>query len=394
MTVLCGAVYALCLLVAAGGFIFYGLTLIAARRRRVEAAVTKRFTPPITILKPLAGLEPDLEANLRTFFKQDYPEYQILFGVRSSDDAAASVAQKLIAQHPGRDASLVIAGDALYPNAKVSSLSRMMERARHEILIISDSDIRATPGYLQGIAADFADPQVGVSFCPYRAEPAPSWTPQNTRGSGPTFWSLLEALTLNTEFWCGVLVARMLEGIRFAVGPTMALRRKYLEELGGFAAVGDYLAEDFVLGQWAQRYGYRAVLSRHIVDHCIGSQPFWPNLQHRVRWARSTRRSRPWGYVGQIFTNPLPFALILLATRAAPLGLLVVAARAAVAAAIAGGLLRDRLARRYWWLIPLADVASLVVWILGFFGNTVQWRGRRYRVFRDGRFQPCNLPEA
>ncbi len=186
----------------------------------------------------------------------------------------------------------------------------------------------------------------------------------------------------------------MLEGIRFAVGPTMALRRKYLEELGGFAAVGDYLAEDFVLGQWAQRYGYRDVLSRHIVDHCIGSQPFWPNLQHRVRWARSTRRSRPWGYVGQIFTNPLPFALILLATRAAPLGLLVVAARAAVAAAIAGGLLRDRLARRYWWLIPLADVASLVVWILGFFGNTVQWRGRRYRLFRDGRFQPCNLPEA
>jgi len=226
------------------------------------------------------------------------------------------------------------------------------------------------------VAADYADPQVAVSCCPYRAEP------------GPTLWSRLEALTQNTEFWCGVLVARMLEGMQFAVGPTMSLRRKYLDQVGGFTALGEYLAEDFVLGRWATRHGYKAALSAHVVDHCIGGQPFRANLTHRIRWARSTHRSRPWGYLGQVFTNPLPFALPLLATPAAPLAALVLGGRAAVVAVVALGLLRDPLTRRRWWLVPVADVASLVVWLLGLFGDTVLWRGRRYRLLRDGRFEP------
>src|SRR6185436_10678501 len=152
-------------------------------------------------------------------------------------------------------------------------------------------------------------------------------------------------LTLNTEFWCGVVVAKRLEGMHFAVGPTMALRRPYLDQVGGFPAVGEYLAEDFVLGQWAASHGYRAELTAHVVDHCIGSQPFGTNLRHRIRWARSTRRSRPWGYVGQIFTNPLPFAMVVLAGPAAALGVAVVLARVWVAAVVAGGWLRDPLTR-------------------------------------------------
>ena len=375
MTFFFWAVYAACCCVAAGGLVFYGLAIAATRRHRKQAARSGDFAPPITVLKPLAGLEDNLEENLATFFEQDYPRYQILFAVRREADPAVPVVRRLLARYPRHDAELIVTGVPPFPNAKVYSLARMAERARHDILVISDSDIRADGRCLRGIAAAFADPRVGVVTCPYRAVP------------GVSFWSRLEALTLNTEFWCGVVVARMLEGMRFAVGPTMALRREYLERVGGFGATGDYLAEDFVLGQWASAHGYRAELSAQVVDHCIGSQPFGANLRHRIRWARSTRRSRPWGYLGQVFTNPLPFALLVLAGPAAALGEAVLLGRVIVSAVVAGGLLLDPLTRRYWWLAPAADLASLVVWVLGFFGNTVEWRGRRYELLRDGRFR-------
>ncbi len=377
MSVLSGAAYAACLAVAAGGLLFYILVIISTIRRPPRRSPPAGHTPPLTILKPLAGLEEGLEENLRTFFEQDYPEYQILFAVREASDPAAAVVRRLLERYPHCPAELLVAGEPPCPNAKVWSLSAMASRARHSILVVSDSDIRADAGYLQGIAAEFSDPGVGVATCPYRAVP------------GPSLWSLLEALTVNTEFWSGVLVARLVEGVRFAVGPTMALRREYLEAIGGFAAAGDYLAEDYLLGRWAERHGYRAALGDHVVDHCIGHAGFWTNWKHRVRWARSTRRSRPWGYLGQIFTNPLPFALALAATPAAPLGALVAAGRAAVVAAVSFRLLRDPLTRRYWWLIPLADLASLVVWALGLFGDSVEWRGRRYRLSRDGRLVPA-----
>ncbi|MBI3665956.1 MAG: glycosyltransferase [Acidobacteria bacterium] len=348
MSVLYGAAYAVCLCITAGGVVFYVLALIAARRYRREARDAFRvpggFTPSISVLKPLAGLEANLEENLRTFFEQDYPQYQILFAVREANDPAAGVARRLMQQHPQQDAELIVAGEPEFPNAKVWSLHRMAGRARYSVLVVSDSDIRASRDYLRGVAADYADPRVGVATCPYRAEP------------GGGIWSLVEALTLNTEFWCGVLVARALVGMKFAVGPTMILRREYLDAIGGFAAVGTYLAEDFVLGQWAERHGYKAA-----------------------------RCSRPWGYVGQVFTNPLPFALVLMGGPAMPLAALVLLLRAAVAAAVGCGLLRDPLTRRYFWLAPVADVASLIVWALGFFGNTVEWRGRRYRLFADGK---------
>lgn len=374
LCVLCGEI--LCAAVAAGGLVFYLLTLVAAGRHRREAARGDDFLPPISVLKPLAGLEDGLDENLRTFFELDYPEYQLLFAVREPADPAIGVVRRLLDRYPDREAELIVTGEPDIPNAKVYSLSRMGERARHPLLVVSDSDIRATPDYLRGIAAEFADPRVGVTTCPYLAVP------------GPSFWTRLEALTLNTEFWCGVLVARMLEGMRFAVGPTMALRREYLDAAGGFPSTGEYLAEDFVLGQWAERFGYRATLAAHVVEHRIGSHRFGANLKHRIRWARSTRRSRPWGYLGQVFTNPLPFALPLLATPAWGLAALVLAARVAVVAAVARGLLRDPLSSRYWYLVPVADLASLAVWVLGLFGNTVVWRGRRYRLERDGRFQP------
>src|SRR5262249_35032166 len=165
--------------------------------------------------------------------------------------------------------------------------------------VMADSDIRVTPEMLSVIAREFRDDRVGLATCPYRGVP------------GRSFWSLLEAIGLNTEFISGILVARMLDGMKFAIGPTIAVRRRTLEAIGGFDAVKDYLAEDFVMGKLAAERGEGVILSSYVIEHHIGAQRFGANLRHRLRWNRSTRRSRPWGYVGQVFTNPLPVPFLL-----------------------------------------------------------------------------------
>jgi ceramide glucosyltransferase len=242
---------------------------------------------------------------------------------------------------------------------------------------MADSDIRVGDGFLRVIAAEFADPALGVSTCPYRAAP------------GGSFWSLLEALGMNTEFLSGVIVARMLEGMHFALGPTCTARRDALADIGGWDRLKDYLAEDFVLGNAAAAKGWGVILSSYVVEHHIGSQGLTANARHRLRWFRSTRRSRPAGYVGQLFTNPLPLALLLWAARAEwwPVVLVTCAVRGLAALATAGWILRDRLTLRRWYLVPVQDVLSSVFWVAGFFGNTIVWRGRRYLLMKDGTFQ-------
>jgi ceramide glucosyltransferase len=374
-------------LIIAGGIIFYAMVIAAAWRFRHErsssAAGSMPGRPcPISVLKPLSGFEPELEGNLRTFFQLRYPEFELLFAVREESDPAIAVVRGLQNQFPDVAAALVITGEppAEFPNAKVYSLMRMAQRARYPLFVISDSDIRADARYLDGIAADFVDERAGVSTCPYRAAP------------GKSFWSLLEALGMNSEFWGGVLVARMLGGMDFAIGPTMAIRRSCLERIGGFERVREYLAEDFVLGRLARECGFQVVLSRHVVEHRIGAQDFAENFRHRLRWYRSTRRSRPLGYVGQLFTNPLPLALLLpvLAGGAGwAWGLLATCAvlRFGALLAAGAGVLRDRLTLRFAWLAPLQDLASFVVWCAAFFGNTIVWRGRRYKLLSDGRLR-------
>ena len=242
---------------------------------------------------------------------------------------------------------------------------------------MSDSDIRVTPDFLNVIAAEFQDPRLGVSTCPYRAVP------------GSSLWSTLEAIGMNTEFLSGVLVARMLEGMKFALGPTATARKQVLQDIGGWDRLKDYLAEDFVLGNFAVEKGWRVLLSSYVIEHHIGSQSFATNARHRLRWFRSTRRSRPAGYVGQIFTNPLPLALILWAIRPEwwMLFIGVIVVRTLAALACAGWILRDRLTLHRWYLVPVQDVLSFLFWVGGFFGNTITWRGRRYLLMKDGTFQ-------
>jgi ceramide glucosyltransferase len=362
---------------AAGSSAFCALTALAALRYRSVRPGRARKGPPVSILKPLSGVDEGLEDNLRTFFEQDYAEYEILFAVRSWKDAAIPVVERLRAEYPNVPSRLMVTGEPPYPNAKVYSLDNMLAEARHDLIVMSDSDTRVTPEMLSVLAAEFSDGRVGLATCPYRAVP------------GHSFWSTLEALGLNTEFIGGVLVARMLDGMNFALGPTIAARRETLETIGGFDAVKDYLAEDFVMGKLAAERGIGVILSSYVIEHRIGAQRLMANVRHRLRWGRSTRRSRPRGYVGQLFTHPLPLAAMawIAAPQWSEVALALVALRLAAAWAAGIYVLRDRLTLRFWWLLPLQDTLSFLVWIGAFFGNTILWRGRKYHLLRDGRFE-------
>ncbi len=364
----------LLLLILIGSLVYSFLQIIAAQRYLAVKAPALRRPEPISILKPLSGIDLGLESNLRTFFEQDYPAFETLFAVRHQDDPAIEVVTRLRREYPEVPSRLLITGEPPYPNAKVFSLDKMLAAASNDLVVMSDSDIRVTPDMLRTIAAEFQDEHLGVATCPYRAIP------------GPSFWSRLEATGMNTDFWGSALVARMLEGMRFAVGPTIAGRRRVLHSIGGFDRVKDYLAEDFVIGKFAAEAGHGVILSSYVIEHHIGSANLHENITHRLRWNRSTRRSRPAGYVGQLFTMPFPLALLVCAVMPAwwsllPFTLLI---RFASAYAVSARVLHGKI---NWLLLPIEDVLGFCFWIAGFFGNTIRWRSRRYRLLPDGRFE-------
>jgi ceramide glucosyltransferase len=370
----CNVTFALAAFVLISTF-FLLLSITAAHRYLAVRPAVLRAPVPISILKPLAGLDRNLETNLRTFFEQDYRDFEILFALRSADDPAFAVVEKLRGEYPGVPSRVLITGEPPYANAKVYSLDRMLAAAGHDLLVMSDSDIRVTPTMLQTIAAEFQNPGVGVATCPYRAIPAAD------------LWSKLEATGLNTDFMAGILAARMLEGMRFAVGPTIAARRQVLAAIGGFARLKDYLAEDFVMGRLAADGGHGVILSSYVIEHHIGSAGCVQNFAHRLRWLRSTRRSRPSGYVGQFFTMTTPLAgLLLLADpRWWLLALSAIALRILAAYVVSWRVLRCKL---FWPLLLVEDVTGFLFWIAGFFGRTILWRGERYLLNADGRFVP------
>ncbi|HLJ87524.1 MAG TPA: bacteriohopanetetrol glucosamine biosynthesis glycosyltransferase HpnI [Candidatus Angelobacter sp.] len=362
-----------------GSLVYCALTVIAAKRYlAVKIPAISANVPPVSLLKPLCGHDEGLEENLRSFFSQDYPQFEILFAVHRADDPAAQVVEKLMNEYSGKiEAKLLVTGESPIPNAKAFNLQRLVREASHELLVMCDSDVRVKPDFLHQLAQEFSDPQVGLVTCPYRGVP------------GESIWSRLEATGMNTEFLGGVLVARMIEGMKFALGPALALRKTVLEAMGGFAYLQDYLAEDFIMGQRAAQLGYAVLLSSEVVEHRIGSQNMMKNLGHRLRWARSTRRSRPAGYWGQIFTYPLPWALLLFAVHSSAWPLLVatVMLRAIAAWVTASEVLHDSLIRRQWWLLPIQDLLGFFVWMSGFLGDTIVWRDRECTVLRDGRLQ-------
>jgi len=372
--------------------IFLLLVLLGARRfRRQGSTASPGPLPPVSVLKPVHGMEPRLEQNLESFFLQDYPEFEIIFGARHHDDPALQVVERLRQRYPRVPVRVVLAGEPEHPNAKVCALEKMLAAGGHPYLVISDSDVRVTPRYLREVVEPLLDERVGLVTCLYRGVPAGG------------LWSRLEALGMSVEMASGVLVANLMEGMRFALGPTMALRKERLAEVGGFEALADYCADDYVLGHRIHAAGYQVVLSHHVIDHFSLNRSLAGSLSHQVRWMKSTRYSRPRGHLGTGLTFAMPFGILgLLAGLAAGepwLGLALLGAalanRMLQALAVGWGVVRDPEAARFFWLYPARDFLGFVLWCYSFADSSIEWRGERYQLQAEGRMVPASaLPVA
>jgi ceramide glucosyltransferase len=353
-----------------------GAVRLAQRRR---AMLLGTFAPPVSLLKPLHGLEPDLESHLQSFFEQDYPEFEIIFCARTDQDAGLEIARRVAARYPKIRSRFLCSGSAPYANAKVWSLERMQNAASHRFFVVSDSDVSVAPGYLRAVMAPFADERVGLVTC-------------LSRGVGNNFWSRLEAVGMSIEMSAGVLVAEMLEGMKFALGPTMVVRRDSLEAAGGFRALGPYHADDFILGNMIAAGGHRVVLSTHTIDHHVLNTSFLPSVLHQIRWMKSTRFSRPKGHLGTALTFSLPYGLLAAGIAVGlhrPLlgGLLLTwtwASRVALGALVGRLAVEEPRLWRSAFLYPLRDLLGSCYWVASYVSNQVRWRGEVYNLLQDG----------
>ena len=336
-----------------------------------------RSLPPITVLKPICGLEPKLYDNLRSFCAQDYPEFQIIFGVRDPQDSAIRVVERLIREFPDRKASLVIDPRVIGSNYKISNLANMMREARHDILAIADADTRVGPRYLAELAAAFADPSIGAVTCLYRGTPKGNRLPDR-----------LGAMFINEWFLPSVLVALLSEPLEYCFGATMAVRREALEAIGGIEALASYLADDHMLGRLVTARGYKVALARHIVEITIDEPNLKALILHELRWARTMRTVRPFGYAFSFLTDALPLSILAgLATGFHESGLVLIGlafllrllmhfvARASLGS---GGLVRP-------WLVPVRDLMTFAIRAASFVGRRVEWRERSFSVQADGQ---------
>jgi ceramide glucosyltransferase len=346
------------------------------------------FTPPLTLLKPLHGAEPGLEEYLASFFEQDYPEYEILFCAREPGDAGLEIARRVAARFPLIPARfLSTGGQPSYVNDKVASLEAMEAVASHEILVISDSDVRVSPEYLRAVALPFAEPRVGAVTCPYRGVAAEGGV-----------WARLEAVGMSVEMTAGVLAARAVEGMQFVLGPTMAFRREVIRKIGGFKVTADYCADDFVLGNETYKLGSTVVLSHHAIDHMVINSGFVSTVKHQVRWMKSTRFSRPKGHFGTALTFSVPFGLLGWVSAAAlghpwwGLGLFgwSLATRLALALAVGRLVAHDRSWFGLLVLYPIRDLMGFGFWAASYFSSRILWRGRVYQLLPGGRMRAAD----
>lgn len=331
--------------------------------------------PAISILKPVCGLEPNLFENLSSFCEQDYSEYQIVFGALAGDDPAIAVVKRVIERYPARDLSLVIGGRAMGANRKVSNLANMLSQARYQILVTADSDTRVDRFYLRALAAPFDDPEVAAVTCLYKGIA--------TRGLA----CRLGAMYINDSFAPSALVAMRTQKLAFCFGATTAVKRAALEEIGGFAALADQLADDYQLGKMLTERGHKIALARYVVEVTVHEPSLKTLLRHELRWARTLRAVRPAGYAASLLTHTLILSSFLLVARVAALSAAVLAV-SAMLRVLLHYLMSARFglpARATPWLIPLRDALSFGVWVASFCGRTVHWRGRDFVIDAGGR---------
>ncbi len=367
------AIYYLICLRSAFGF-------LAQRKSTSKDARSTPFLPPVSILKPLKGVDPNIYDSFRSHCLQDYPAYEFIFGVSDSDDPAVASVRKLQLEFPDQAIRLVVCSEKLGANVKVSNLEQMLQSARYDYLIVNDSDIHIERDYLRRVMATLGDQRVGMVTCLYRGLPA------------STLGSRLEALGLSTDFCASVLVARQLEGgLRFGLGSTLAFRRADLDRAGGFKSFVDCLADDYELGRRIAELGLQVQLSDVVVETHLPAYDVSGFWSHQLRWARGVRDARAGGYVGLISTFGLMWALLaVVSAGGAPWSWAALAAvvllRVAVALVVGRTVLHDGQLLRNLWLLPARDLIAVTIWIASFAGHTVTWRGDRFEL-KKGRLK-------
>lgn len=367
---------------------YYAAATIAALRffRRERTRKLPGFTPPVSLLKPVRGVDFGSYENFASFCSQDYPEYEILFAVNDEQDPAVPLIHKLAAEFPERHIRLFVGAQALGSNRKVNKLARLAEEARHEILVVSDGDVRVGRDYLREVVAPFADPATGAVTCFYRGI------------AEKNLWAEMEAIGASSDFFAGVLMAQWMEGMSFALGASITVSKPWLARIGGFAAIAEMHSDDYELGNRIAKAGGRVLLSRETVWTMYPAQPprgFW---EHQVRWARTVRLCRPASYAGLLFTHGLPWAA--LAALVAPAmwmsaAFLAVylALRLTMAWVVGVWGVGDRVLKRRLWLVPLRDAIHFVVWLASFASNRIIWGGEEFTMHR-GQMVPVGTDRS
>ena len=361
--------------------VFLGLALLGVIRFRSDAR--KQFAsvpddanlPPVSVLKPVHGLEARLKENIESFFRQDYPDYEVLFAADEADDPALEVVREVCARYP-RIRSRVLVTGTPWPNPVVYSFHCLAEAAAHNILVTTDSDVGVDSHYLREIVPPLLDPLVGMVTCVYRGK--------NAAG----FFSGLTAIGMSVEMTAGVLVANLLEGMKFGLGPTTVVRKDSLASIGGYSALKDYIAYDFAIGNLIAKAGYRVVLSGHIIDHVVNQKSFRRMWQNQLRWAQTTRYSRPKGHFGSGLIFAVPYGLLGFLAAAGlghwGLGALLLSAtvlnRMAEAWLVGWMVVRDPQVRRAPWLYPLRDLLGFLVWFASYLNLRYVWRDSRFEL--------------
>jgi len=377
------------MLIACAPLAYYVVATLAAIRffRRERNRVLRSYAPPASILKPVRGVDFASYENFRSFFLQEYPEYEILFCVNDLDDAAVPLIRQLAEEFPKRSLRLLSDAPQAGSNRKVNNLALLAREAKYELLVQSDGDVRVGRDYLREIAAPFEGAETGVVSCFYRG------VVQNN------MWSELEALGASTDFSAGVLVADWMEGVTFALGASVATTKTWLAKIGGYEALANVLADDYEIGNRVAEAGGRVMISREVVETMYIAMPFSKFWEHQTRWARTVRLCRPGSYIGLLFTHGLPWAIVGAMASRSVLGAAAFIStylmlRLSLAWTVGAWGLHDETARRKWWLVPFRDALHFAVWLGSFFSNRITWGDLEFRLSANGEMKAIAAMES
>jgi ceramide glucosyltransferase len=376
------------LLLAAAPLAYYALATAAAVRffRRERARTLPQYTPPVSVLKPVRGTDFGSYENFASFCRQDYPEYEILFAVNDERDPAVPLIQQIIAKFPERRIRMLVGAEPLGTNRKVNKLARLAREAQHEVLVLTDGDVRVGPHFLREVVAPLAQQETGAVTSFYRAV------------AEKNLWAEMEAVGASSDFFAGVLMAQWTEGIRFALGASIVTTKEWVGKMGGFESIANTLADDYELGNRIAKAGGEVALSREAVWTMYPAETFREFWDHQVRWARTVRLCRPVSYIGLLVTQGLPW--VVFASLVAPAKwiawsylLAYLVSRMTMAWTVGVWGVKDEVLRRRLWLVPLRDALYSVIWLESFGSNRVKW-GKQEYVVRKGEMMPVGRKET